>query len=76
MPAARCGDMGLGVWCGGYFPMYEVFLGSSNVWIEGNRAGRVGVDITKHCIFSAPKPNDPPTGADVRHDHQLQPQRE
>jgi uncharacterized Zn-binding protein involved in type VI secretion len=62
MPAARCGDMGLGVWCGGYFPMYEVFLGSSNVWIEGNRAGRVGVDITKHCIFSAPKPNDPPVG--------------
>lgn len=62
MPAARCGDMGLGVWCGGYFPMYEVFLGSSNVWIEGNRAGRVGVDITKHCIFSAPKPNDPPMG--------------
>jgi hypothetical protein len=62
MPAARCGDMGLGVWCGGYFPMYEVFLGSSNVWIEGNRAARVGVDITKHCIFSAPKPNDPPMG--------------
>jgi uncharacterized Zn-binding protein involved in type VI secretion len=62
MPAARCGDMGLGVWCGGYFPMYEVFLGSSNVWIEGNRAARVGVDITKHCIFSAPKPNDPPLG--------------
>ena len=62
MPAARCGDMGLGVWCGGYFPMYEVFLGSSNVWIEGNRAARVGVDITKHCIFTSPKPNDPPVG--------------
>jgi uncharacterized Zn-binding protein involved in type VI secretion len=62
MPAARCGDMGLGVWCGGYFPMYEVFLGSANVWIEGNRAGRVGVDMTKHCIFSSPKPNDPPVG--------------
>ncbi len=62
MPAARCGDMGLGIWCGGYFPMYEIFLGSSNVWIEGNRAARVGVDITKHCIFSAPKPNDPPLG--------------
>lgn len=62
MPAARCGDMGLGIWCGGYFPMYEIFLGSSNVWIEGSRAARVGVDITKHCIFSAPKPNDPPLG--------------
>jgi uncharacterized Zn-binding protein involved in type VI secretion len=54
MPAARCGDMGLGVFCGGFFPMYEVFFGSANVWIEGNRAGRVGVDLTKHCIFSNP----------------------
>src|SRR5262249_5424864 len=42
--------------------MYEVFLGSANVWIEGSRAGRVGVDITKHCIFTAPKPKDPPMG--------------
>jgi|GEM_PF-1648250 len=62
MPAARCGDMGLGVWCGGYFPMYEVFLGSSSVWIEGARAGRLLVDITKHCTFSSPKPSDPPMG--------------
>ena len=62
MPAARCGDMGLGIWCGGYFPMYEIFLGSSNVWIEGARAARMGVDITKHCVFSSPKPNDPPLG--------------
>lgn len=62
MPAARCGDMGLGVWCGGYFPMYEVFLGSSNVWIEGSRASRLAVDITKHCIFTTPKPSDPPIG--------------
>ncbi|MCP4662115.1 MAG: hypothetical protein GY856_42475, partial [bacterium] len=62
LPAARCGDMGLGIWCGGYFPMYEVFLGSSNVWIEGARAGRLGVDITKHCTFTSPKPSDPPLG--------------
>ena len=62
MPAARCGDIGLGIWCGGYFPMYEIFLGSSNVWIEGNRAARVGIDITKHCIFTSPKPSDPPVG--------------
>src|SRR5262249_52675742 len=60
LPAARCGDMGLGIWCGGYVPMYEVFLGSSNVWIEGARAARVGVDITKHCVFSSPEPSDPP----------------
>jgi RHS repeat-associated protein len=62
MPAGRCGDMGLGIWCGGYFPMYEVFLGSSSVWIEGARAARLLVDITKHCIFTTPKPNDPPLG--------------
>jgi uncharacterized Zn-binding protein involved in type VI secretion len=62
MPAARCGDFGLGVWCGGYFPMYEVFLGSSSVWIEGARAGRMLVDITKHCVFTSPRPSDPPAG--------------
>jgi len=62
MPAGRCGDMGLGIWCGGFFPMFEVFLGSSSVWIEGARAARMGVDITKHCTFSHPKPSDPPMG--------------
>lgn len=61
-PAARCGDMALSVWCGGYFPLCEVFLGSATVWIEGARAARVGVDITKHCIFTTPRPNDPPIG--------------
>ncbi|MEL7466872.1 MAG: toxin glutamine deamidase domain-containing protein [Pseudomonadota bacterium] len=62
LPAARCGDMGLGIWCGGYFPMYEIFLGSSSVWLEGARAARVAVDITKHCVFSTPRPSDPPLG--------------
>jgi len=62
LPAARCGDLGLGIWCGGYFPLYEIFLGSSNVWIEGARAARLGVDITKHCVFSTPRPSDPPLG--------------
>ncbi len=61
-PAARCGDMGAGVWCGGFFPFYEIFLGSSSVWIEGARAGRLAVDVTKHCTFSSPKPSDPPKG--------------
>jgi len=51
LPAARCGDMGLGIWCGGYCPIYEIFLGSSSVWLEGARAARVGVDITKHCTM-------------------------
>ena len=62
MPAGRCGDMGLGIWCGGYFPMYEVFLGSSSVWFEGARAARMLVDITKHCLFTTPKPQDFPIG--------------
>lgn len=53
LPAARCGDLGLGIWCGGYFPMFEIFLGSSSVWLEGARAARVGIDVTKHCILSS-----------------------
>jgi uncharacterized Zn-binding protein involved in type VI secretion len=61
-PAARCGDLGAEIWCGGYFPFCEIFLGSCNVWIEGARAARVGIDITKHCTFSSPKPSDPPMG--------------
>jgi uncharacterized Zn-binding protein involved in type VI secretion len=63
LPAARCGDMGLGIWCGGYVPLYEVFLGSASVWIEGARAARLAVDVTNHCIFSARKgPQDQPLG--------------
>jgi uncharacterized Zn-binding protein involved in type VI secretion len=58
--AARCGDMGIGAWCGSFFPLFQIFLGSANVWIEGQRAGRVGVDVTTHCIFAAPRPQDPP----------------
>lgn len=61
-PAARCGDLGLGMVCGGFFPMFEVFLGSSSVWFEGARQGRMAVDITKHCIFTSPRPSDPPIG--------------
>src|SRR5262249_11136949 len=63
MPAARCGDMGLGIWCGGCFPVFGGFLGSANVWIEGARASRMAVDITNHCIFSVrPRAGDPPVG--------------
>src|SRR5262249_61379223 len=54
MPAARCGDMGLGIWRGGYFPLYRSFLGASHGWVEGSRAARPAVDITKHCTFSSP----------------------
>lgn len=61
MPAARCGDMGLALWCGGYFPMFEIATGSSSVWIEGMRAARM-LDVTRHCMFSSPRPQDPPLG--------------
>jgi len=61
-PAARCGDMGMGMFCGGFFPMFEVFLGSASVWTEGARQARMQVDVTKHCIFSTPRPSDPPLG--------------
>jgi uncharacterized Zn-binding protein involved in type VI secretion len=63
MPAARCGDLGLSIWCGGYVPLYEVVFGSASVWVEGMRAARMGVDVTNHCIFSARKgPDDKPIG--------------
>ena len=62
MPAGRCGDMGMSV---GIAPpwvtIFEVFFGSSNVWIEGARAGRLLVDFTDHmkagwgpCITGSP----------------------
>jgi RHS repeat-associated protein len=65
LTAARAGDMGIGAWCGGYFPMFEVFTGSSNVYIENSRASRMIIDFTKHCIFTSrpsPPPSDPPVG--------------
>lgn len=49
-PAARNGDMGLAVWCGGYFPIFEVMTGSSHVFIGGSRAARQVMDITFHCL--------------------------
>src|SRR6185436_3968443 len=49
-PAARCGDLGLSVWCGGYFPIFEVLTGSSHVFIGGARASRTLLDPTLHCL--------------------------
>jgi uncharacterized Zn-binding protein involved in type VI secretion len=61
--AARCGDLGIGVWCGGYFPIYTILLGSSSVWIEGMRAARAVVDLTLHCIGTRLRAiNDAPLG--------------
>ncbi len=48
LPAARAGDIGISVTCGSLAPPFEVFTGSSNVFIGGARAARV-LDITKHC---------------------------
>jgi uncharacterized Zn-binding protein involved in type VI secretion len=62
MAAFRCGDMGVAFGCGGFFPMCELLTGSANVWIEGMRASRSVLDITKHCTFSSQKPGDPPLG--------------
>lgn len=50
LPAARNGDMGLAVWCGGYFPIFEVMTGSSHVFIGGSRAARQLMDMTLHCL--------------------------
>ena len=55
MPAARCGDLGFSPTCGGLVPAFEVFTGSSKVFIGGARAARM-TDITKHCLPSASGP--------------------
>jgi hypothetical protein len=50
LPAARCGDVGFGAWCGGFYPLFEVFTGSSHVFIGGARASRMLIDFTRHCL--------------------------
>lgn len=59
LPAARCGDIGISPTCCGITPFFEVFTGSSKVFIGGDRAARM-LDITMHC-----KPV-PPAGAAKR----------
>jgi uncharacterized Zn-binding protein involved in type VI secretion len=49
MPAARAGDLGIAPTCGGFFPYFEITTGSSNVFIGGVRAARIG-DFCKVCI--------------------------
>lgn len=48
LPAARCGDIGLSPTCLGYTPGFEIFTGSSKVFIGGARAART-LDIAMHC---------------------------
>jgi len=59
LPAARAGDLGLAMTCVSFSPPFEVYTGSSKVFIGGSRAARMG-DITKHCKPPAPPP---PPGA-------------
>lgn len=47
-PAARCGDLGYNPTCCGLPPIFEVFTGSSKVFIGGSRAARA-LDVTYHC---------------------------
>lgn len=47
-PAARAGDIGMAMTCCGFFPAFEVFTGSSKVFIGGMRAARV-LDICRAC---------------------------
>lgn len=52
-PAARAGDIGLAFTCCTLSPVFQVYTGSSKVFIGGARAARV-FDVTKHC--QAPTP--------------------
>ena len=48
LPAARAGDLGLAPTCGGFAPFFEIVTGSSNMFIGGARAARIG-DFCKVC---------------------------
>jgi uncharacterized Zn-binding protein involved in type VI secretion len=47
-PAARAGDIGMAMTCCGFFPAFEIFTGSSKVFIGGMRAARA-LDIARAC---------------------------
>ncbi|HKX27676.1 MAG TPA: PAAR domain-containing protein [Blastocatellia bacterium] len=48
LPAARAGDIGWAPTCGGFAAWFEIKTGSSNVFIGGSRAARMG-DICMAC---------------------------
>jgi RHS repeat-associated protein len=54
LPSARVGDLGFGVWCGGFFPIFEIQTGSSHVFIGGARPARMLIDFTRHCMPGSP----------------------
>ncbi|WP_175851015.1 RHS repeat-associated core domain-containing protein [Burkholderia cepacia] len=49
MPAARVQDIGIAPTCGGLTPYFNIETGSSNTFIGGMRAARMGIDMTRHC---------------------------
>lgn len=51
MPAARCGDIGVAMTCGGLFPFFQIKTGSSNTFIGGNRAARM-LDVCEACTMA------------------------
>ncbi len=61
IPAARAGDLGLAPTCGGFTPFFEIVTGSSNVFIGGIRAARIG-DFCKVCVVPDPAPSAIPAG--------------
>ena len=49
LPAARVKDLGYAFTCGGLAPIFQIKTGSSNVFIGGHRAARMG-DICVACV--------------------------
>ncbi len=62
LPLARAGDIGISITCGSLAPPFEVYTGSSNVFVGGARAARI-LDITKHCNPTSMGPFDIAMGA-------------
>ncbi len=52
LPAARVGDLGIAPTCGGFAPFFQIFLGSSKVFLGGARAARM-TDICTACTPSS-----------------------
>jgi len=62
-PSTPLGEVGgpqaLAMTCGSFSPAFDVFLGSSNTFIAGNRAARMG-DMTRHCNPASAAPRRQP----------------
>jgi RHS repeat-associated protein len=49
IPSARVLDIGIAPTCCGLTPLFDITTGSSNTFIGGMRAARMGIDQTRHC---------------------------